>query len=208
MVRDAGDLFLHILRELPGQVIGTDDGQDVHARIVHVSQDLRDLSLRGLVRAAVVCDLHHDLVAVHGAHGVLAADKDVCMDLSIVRRHVSRLVLSGIGADKRGCAALDDAGDLRLLTAFSLSDGCSVLLPLREESHLHRIMIEGAPRLIRGNEEISLHAVHGNEAKASCIGLEYALKIYVLTVVVQTFSSAGSPLRLCCAFLSSLSRLL
>ena len=92
-----GDLLLHLghhlRRELLRQLIGPDDGEDVHPGVVDMAQDLHDLPLRVLGPVSVIGDPRHHLVAGHRPHIFPLGDEQVTADLLVVGNHKAKVLI-------------------------------------------------------------------------------------------------------------------
>ena len=111
---------LHVLGELLREVVLAHDGEHVDARIALLAEHLDDLALRVVAAGRPFRDLDDDFAARARAAEMLFRDKDVVIELRVVRRHEGERLVALERADDPLVRALDDADDLALARAAFL----------------------------------------------------------------------------------------
>ena len=145
-------------REFHRQLIAADDGHDVHSGVVDMAQNLHHPALGALPVIAVVGDVHHHLVAAHGPFGMLLWHEDVLGELVVVRDYESVVFLGPvIGAHDLLHAPGYDSDHLGLLP---------LPLALRQQCHLHGVLVEGAAGLVLRDVQILFAPLYLHEAEA------------------------------------------
>ena len=86
-VRDRGNLFHHLLWKFFRKAVSFYNGENVRSRVVHMAQNLRNLSLRIPFSVSKVHNADHDLMPRHRSHILSLGNKHIRIDSRIVRNH-------------------------------------------------------------------------------------------------------------------------
>ena len=127
--------------------MGPDDGQDVDARRVGVSEDFDHAPLGTLGAVAPVLDRHHDLLAFLGLLQVLLGDVDVEAEARVVWDDEAESLPALQRADDLRVRALEDLDDpsLRIVASASALDPGD-----------HAVTMDGTPQLVGRHEDVGV----------------------------------------------------
>ena len=172
-------LIHDLLRELGRQIIATHDRENIRPRVVHMSQNLYDLSLRLFSIAAEVRQFHHDLMSAHRPFGALLRDKNILSKSRIVRHCEPECLAFFIGTDDPADPADQNLCDLPLSAPSVPLGAC--------QRHLHGIAVKSTVYLGFRNKNILILPLDRHKAKSSRMRgknacQEFTLRLHVLAL--------------------------
>ena len=154
-------LIQHLLRELRGKLIASDNGENVHSRVIDMPQNLHHFSFWILSRMTVLRDLCDHLMACDGSLGTLRRYKNITAEMHIIRPDKAKVFGTFKRSHQLAVSALQHAHH-RSLRPLSRT--------FRKNRNLHRIPVHGTARHAGWHKEILFLSLYLHEAKPFCVG--------------------------------------
>ena len=195
MVRDILYLFHHLLGKCLRQPIGPYNGQDIRARVIDMTDDLRNTSLRLMLLTAKIRNLHNHLVAGHCPHIAALGNENVLCQLLVVRYDKTKILILLVISHHLLIGMFQDPDDSALCPSSARTHaGAAARHPaVRFHHDLHPVPMKGCTGLVLGYEHILLHPLHGHKAKAFGMPGEYAVDGKCLSLSVFPFFGNTNP---------------
>ena len=159
LIRNILDLLHHIIRILLRKTVCHDHGKNINTRIIDMSQNLQNTSLRLTLLIAKIRDLDNNLVTGHRPLALCFRNINILGKFLIIRRHKAKITAACIGSDKNTVAPFKNIKHLTLAPfAFAA---------FLFDKYLHGIAIQCALGIGTRNENIVILSFHAFKTKAA-----------------------------------------
>ncbi len=180
------NLLHHLCRKLHRNFIGTDNGQNICPRIVHMSDDFRHLAFRIFVILPVTGEFHYYFMPVDCSHRLGKGHKNIPVHLLIVRHHKTKIPAALKRAHNLMNATLHNLHHMTFRRTSGLLSG---------NDNLHHIFVHGTACVVCGNKHILLHSLYPHKTKTLRISFKYAdQRIGICLAVLSLGRQADLPL--------------
>ncbi len=130
-----------------------------------MTDDLGNDTLRILALAAKIRQAHYDLMAGHCPHILALGNEHIGVDFLVIRHYKAVILVFLIKAHQSLVCTPDHLDDCAF-RAFSPGS--------RTRRDLHGVTMHGIPGLLRRNEYILVHALHGYKTEALGMSAKYS----------------------------------